>query len=292
MRAGAISKVHLDFERKINPEELSPQCKTTYMAMTECFVEADKALTSLQDYKDLKSAMKIVMDTSRTEEHKQALEEAMPSIKQIQEFYNVAHKINTEVPKLLQFLKGDNLKDQEALCQVFARLLGKMLEWDSQKVQQPNILNDFSFYRRNFAKMVEYDIPFPVLEQEANMISMFLAQPCPLTMGIARVVMEARDERARLVFANIANALCRAVTEEFQEPATLDFACCAMSCAAVVFDHSSDAGIFASNEIKLRAIVEALGGYGQRGASLLLFLKYNLKKFGQFCPSKLKAQFP
>ena len=92
------------------------------------------------------------------------------------------------------------------------------------------------------------------------MISMFLAQPCPLAMGVAKTVKEARDEAARVVFAKIANALCRAVTEEFQDAATLDFACSAMTCAAVVFDHSSDMGIFAGNEVKLRAIVDALGG--------------------------------
>lgn len=292
MRAGAISKVDLDFERKVDPTELTPQCRATYVAVAECFAAADKALTGLQNYTDLKGAMKIVMDTSRSEEHKQALEAAMPSIKQIQDFYYVAQKINTEIPKLLTFLKSESLKDQEALCQVFSRLLGKMLEWDSAKVRQPSILNDFSFYRRNFSKMVEYDIPFPVLEQEANMISMFLAQPCPLAMGVAKTVKEARDEAARVVFANIANALCRAVTEEFQDAATLDFACSAMTCAAVVFDHSSDMGIFAGNEVKLRAIVDALGGYGERGETLLFFLKYNLKNFGQLCPAKIRSQFP
>ena len=81
------------------------------------------------------------------------------------------------------------------------------MQWDSLKVQRPSILNDFSFYRRNFAKMVEFDIPFPVLEQEANVISMFLAQPCPLTMGIAKKIKDARDEAASMVFANLANAL-------------------------------------------------------------------------------------
>lgn len=55
--------------------------------------------------------------------------------------------------------------------------------------------------------MVEFDIPFPVLEQEANVISMFLAQPCPLTMGIAKKIKDARDEAASMVFANLANAL-------------------------------------------------------------------------------------
>ena len=126
------------------------------------------------------------------------------------------------------------------------------------KVRQPNVLNDFSFYRRNFTKMLEFDIHLPVLEQEANVISMFLAQPSPLIMGLAKKVP---DAEAAQFFANIANALCRALTSEFQDEATLDFACKAMACATVIFDQSTQVGVFGSKEIKLKAIVDALGGY-------------------------------
>ena len=128
-------------------------------------------------------------------------------------------------------------------------------------MQRPSILNDFSFYRRNFAKMVELDIQFPVLEQEANVISMFLAQPCPLTMGIAKKVKDSRDDEASLVFANIANALCRATREEFRHPETVDFVCSAMTCACVIYDHSSNVGIFGNKAVKLKPIVDTLGGY-------------------------------
>ena len=165
-------------------------------------------------------------------------------------------------------------------------------QWDSLKVQRPSILNDFSFYRRNFAKMVEFDIPFPVLEQEANVISMFLAQACPLTMGIAKKIKDARDEQASLVFANLANALCRAVTEEFQHQETLDYACSAMTCATVIFDHTTDVGVFGTKAVKIKPLADALGGYGERGETLLYFLKYNLRNFNHLCPSRLRGLFP
>jgi hypothetical protein len=133
-------------------------------------------------------------------------------------------------------------------------------QWDALKVQRPHVLNDFSFYRRNFGKMVEFNIPFPVLEQEANLISMFLAQPCPLTMHLVKKINVTRDERAIMVFANIANALCRAVTEEFQNPETLDDACSAMTCATLLYDHTTATGVFASKAIKISAVVDALSG--------------------------------
>eukprot|EP00750_Incisomonas_marina_P006555 INCI14645.1.p2 GENE.INCI14645.1~~INCI14645.1.p2 ORF type:complete len:302 (-),score=52.56 INCI14645.1:1246-2151(-) len=292
LRAESISKVVLDFERPVDPEQLSEECRETYIAIGACVDQTAVAIKTLTDYSDLKPVMKVVMDQKRVDEHKEALESSMGSIVHIQEFYRLADKLNEEVPKLLNFIKSDNLKDQEALCQVFTRLLDKVIQWDSLKVQRPSILNDFSFYRRNFAKMVEFDIPFPVLEQEANVISMFLAQPCPLTMGIAKKIKDARDEAASMVFANLANALCRAVTEEFQNPQTLDYACNAMTCACVIFDHTSDVGIFGSKAVKIKAVVDALGGYGERGQTLLFYMKYNFKRFVQLCPARLQKRFP
>jgi len=292
LRAGAISKVVFDFERQVSPEGLSEECRETYAAIVQCVKETEEGVQNLQSYTDLKKTMKIVMDTSRSEEHKAALEESMGSIRRIQGFYRLADKLNTEVPKLLNFIKSDNLKDQEVLCQIFTRLLDKVRQWDSLKVQRPSILNDFSFYRRNFAKMVELDIQFPVLEQEANVISMFLAQPCPLTMGIAKKVKDSRDDEASLVFANIANALCRATREEFRHPETVDFVCSAMTCACVIYDHSSNVGIFGNKAVKLKPIVDTLGGFGEKGEMLLYFLKYNLKRFNQLCPSRILAHFP
>lgn len=216
-------------------------------------------------------------------------------------------------------------------------------KWDALKVMRPNILNDFSFYRRNFAKMVKYDIEPPVSEQQANFISMFLAQPCPFTSYTSKQVLETNDELAMMVFVNLANALCRGVTEEFQSKETLDFACSAMTSAVVICDLVFPQGMFNAKGLKVKAILEALTGYvydhtfnfncnsgrfidrtkvkitiiaifsstkvsfhsrflcfiyclfhryGNEGESLLLFLKYNVKSFGQLCPPKLKRLFP
>lgn len=134
LRAGAISKVVFDFERQVSPEGLSEECRETYAAIVQCVKETEEGVQNLQSYTDLKKTMKIVMDTSRSEEHKAALEESMGSIRRIQGFYRLADKLNTEVPKLLNFIKSDNLKDQEVLCQIFTRLLDKVrqVSWNDR----------------------------------------------------------------------------------------------------------------------------------------------------------------
>lgn len=128
LRAESISKVVLDFERPVDPEQLSEECRETYVAIGACVDETAVAIKKLTDYSDLKPVMKVVMDQTRVDEHKEALESSMGSIVHIQEFYRLADKLNEEVPKLLNFIKSDNLKDQEALCQVFTRLLDKVIQ--------------------------------------------------------------------------------------------------------------------------------------------------------------------
>ena len=128
LRAESISKVVLDFERPVDPEQLSEECRETYIAIGACVDQTAVAIKTLTDYSDLKPVMKVVMDQKRVDEHKEALESSMGSIVHIQEFYRLADKLNEEVPKLLNFIKSDNLKDQEALCQVFTRLLDKVIQ--------------------------------------------------------------------------------------------------------------------------------------------------------------------
>ncbi len=127
LRAESISKVVLDFERPVDPEQLTPECRETYAAIAQCVDLANDALRKLTDYTDLKPTMKVVMDMSRVNEHKQALEDSMGRIVDIQDFHRLADRLNEEVPKLLNFIKSDSLKDQEALCQIFTRLLDRVL---------------------------------------------------------------------------------------------------------------------------------------------------------------------
>jgi hypothetical protein len=126
LRAGAISRVVLDMERSVDLESLSPEARVTYTGIHECLTNVNEAIASLHDYKDLREQMKVIMDTSRAAEHKEALEQSMDTIKQIQEFYHVAVEVSDKVPKLLNFIKSESLQDQEALCQVFTKLLDKL----------------------------------------------------------------------------------------------------------------------------------------------------------------------
>lgn len=125
LRAGYISTIVIDLESPVVKDELSTGAQEAYTAIEKCCAACDKALIELQQYTDLKKIMSIVMDGKRVDEHRQALIQALPTISNIQSFYNVALMLSSEVPRLLNFIKSENLKDQEALCKIFTRLLDK-----------------------------------------------------------------------------------------------------------------------------------------------------------------------
>ena len=92
--------------------------------------------------------------------------------------------------KILTFLCKGDMTDQIAKNQATCNKLGQMLafafRFDQIKMNNPNIQNDFSYYRRTVSKMKMGNaaLAIPVSDELANRMSLFLAHSNPITKAL------------------------------------------------------------------------------------------------------------
>merc|ERR1712032_292164 len=145
----------------------------------------------------------------------------LPFIAQIKSYYDfsilLASKgvLVTIVENLLVAMAAkDGLEGTKTQIKQLATIIDFALRFDQQKMLTPQLLNDFSFYRRTFPRMVAHcEADITVRDVEANKIAMFMAHQVPMINCICDVFQKRFQKSAEVIklLADMANILCRAI---------------------------------------------------------------------------------
>ncbi|CAN0041915.1 unnamed protein product, partial [Choristocarpus tenellus] len=119
-------------------------------------------------------------------------------------------------------------------------------------MMRPQIQNDFASYRRLLPK-VKDDLDregmpdLPILDTEANAVSMFIAENVPFTVMLAKVISSMAEWEPRVVqvIAIVANMCCGMVHRgNYSDKETERRLLMSMTSAVVLYDRITDTGVF------------------------------------------------
>jgi len=187
-----------------------------------------------------------------------AWEAVLPSVDQLQEFYDFSLELETCLPKLLVALcKNDpksSLSNQQALAKQLADILDFVLRFDDAKMVNPAIQNDFSYYRRtlNRMKLSKKDANIKIRDELANRMSLFFAYPTPMMKVLSETTAKFLSEHTSVPRENVTTALstmanvCHDMVEKkkFTNEDINMFCLRAMVGSIILFDHIAPQGAF------------------------------------------------
>jgi len=179
----------------------------------------------------------------------------------------------------------------QALVRELALMLDFLLSFDQKKMMEPQIQNDFSFYKRSMSKQSEAhlsDLEWSVSNEKAGFVSMFLAQAIPLQKEVATQL--AMDPACLKILAIVCNACLDLLKENKfgKDGDSQRLALRAMTAAFVIYDHgNTECGAFSRRSMtkatKIVALItkdyEQLYGNKEHLAGLANMIKFATANF-------------
>jgi hypothetical protein len=286
------SDIFIDFE---NAAAKDPHSEA-HAAVRSTIAEGQSILQSVQSYgKGARAHVGDALASKDMSKKISAFTLALPFIERIAAFSDFAQSLSNMVPGLVDELTAaDDLEHQQALAKMLADVLSFVVQFDAAKLMAPSIQNDFSFYRRMYSKMIVVEEVAPkmkVTDDEANMISMFIAQPTPMIVSMATTLRSMGSRKSGdilTLLATMANILCSVVMcEKFDRAETNEYCMRAMVGAMVLYDHldSSSHGAFGpKSRVKTKQCCKLVRGR----VEFCNMLKYSTKHFNM-CSDKVRA---
>ncbi|EGC31596.1 hypothetical protein DICPUDRAFT_39723 [Dictyostelium purpureum] len=187
-----------------------------------------------------------------------AWEAVLPSVDQLQEFYDFSLELETCFPKLLVALcKNDpksSLSNQQALAKQLADIFDFVLRFDDAKMVNPAIQNDFSYYRRtlNRMKLSKKDANIKIRDELANRMSLFFAYPTPMMKVLSETTVKFLSQDTTVPRENVTTALATMANvchdmvnkKKFTNEEINMFCLRAMVGSIILFDHIHPQGAF------------------------------------------------
>ncbi|XP_031560851.1 protein FAM49B-like [Actinia tenebrosa] len=274
--AGKVD-IFLDFE---NAEPTEPE-KLVYDIVRGVLDDAPRILELLENYTGASAEIRQAISNPSDEALQEvAWKAVVPLVDQLKQFYEYACELEAVLPQLLHALCAGNmtpiehLERQQALAKQFAEILHFTLKFDDLKMTNPNIQNDFSYFRRTLSrrKMANTDDTEVVVSNEmANRMSLFYAYPTPLLKTLSDATTKFVTENKNLPIENTTDCLstlanlCRTMTENpdissrFESEETLLFCLRVMVGVIILYDHVHPVGAFAkTSNIDIKASIKVL----------------------------------
>ena len=144
-----------------------------------------------------------------------------------------------------------SLTEKQALCKQLGIILDFVLAFDNKKVTNPGIQNDFSYFRRSFARMKQFnrEEEIRINDEEANRISLFIANPSPMMSFVVNFIKDTANGISTsnlcdilALFANVCNDMVGKGVFENKE--TSLFCLRVMTGCIILNDHLSEQGSF------------------------------------------------
>jgi len=177
-------------------------------------------------------------------------ERLLPSVQNLSRVFEYSMEIMKVANTLLTTLcrPGSSLQNQEALARLLCDLFNFILQFDDKKMMNPNINNDFSYYRRSLSKLKSSGVKIQIPDDVANKMSLFLAYPTPMmNMLSTQLVPEIQVSKPEVVggLAMFANVCLDMVEKQKFNDRDLNIFCLrAMTASIILVDHISEDGVF------------------------------------------------
>ncbi|XP_003389590.1 PREDICTED: protein FAM49A-like [Amphimedon queenslandica] len=304
---GPVPKV--DFYVDFESAEPTDAEKEVYSKVSEILTDAPRILEELRSYKGAGESIREAISNPQSSEHQEkAWQMVCPLVQQLKSFYEYALSLEKAVCDILVILclptmaAIEHLEKQQAITKQLAHILDFTLAFDDLKMGNPQIQNDFSYYRRtlNRRKMEDLtsgvasssDQAFDLPDDMANRMSLFYANPTPILHGLAGATSQLLKENSEITLDLMTDCLCttasvcRVINENaeyktrFQSEETVIFTLRVMVGAIILYDHLHPVGAFAKRApIDMKASIKIIKEHPSCADGLINALKYNTKHF-------------
>ncbi|KAJ3056516.1 Protein fam49a [Rhizophlyctis rosea] len=299
---GQADEPPLDIPVDFDGAKPTPEEAEIYNYITRLLQPASIYLEDLRNYKGCGDAIRKAISSPSRESEEAAWAAVCPAVLKLKEYYEFGLRLQEEAfPRLLSFIcQGDvvrNLETRQATARRLADVLHFVSLFDELKMGNPNVQNDFSYYRRTLSRM-RMSNPnqqnVVVHDELANRMSLFYAHSTPMTKSlIDSALMLVNSVSFRLflcpanrsipaenvtdVFAVFCGICYNAVTKGRAQGAMVDYCLRVMVVCIILYDHVDPAGAFAKgSKLNIRASVRVIQTNGGSGSnSLLNTLRYS-----------------
>jgi len=266
---------------------------------------SSKVLEDLRNYRGASDEIREAISNPKDENLQEiAWQQVLPLVDKLKSFYEFSMELETVVPQLLHALcvsgasAVDRLTNKQALAKQFAEVLHFTLKFDDLKLTNPNIQNDFSYYRRTLSrkrianedKGLNIDDQAQVSTEMANRMSLFYAYPTPMLKTLSDATSKFVSENKNLPIENTTDmlstlcTLCRVMVEneeiaqKFENEETKLFVLSVMVGVVILYDHVHPVGAFVKGSaIDMRATIRVLKDQPEGTDGLFNALRYTTK---------------
>lgn len=268
--------VFLDFE---NAQPTSAEAET-WSYVDGILQESSQILATLKNYTGCGDEIRDAISKPSPQSEARVWASLIPQVEKLKSFYDYSSQLESTVPRLLDALCRDspihNLEHKQALVKQFADVFHFVLSFDDAKMNNSNIQNDFSFYRRNLNKMKMSNTMnaenLVVRDELANRMSLFYATPTPMLYALANATTKfVNDNKKTISVDNVTECLatialiCQAMVDNpnyvsrFQSPDTVLFCLKVMVGAIILYDHVHPYGAFSKKSpVDIKGAVKVL----------------------------------
>jgi len=287
-----------------NPQIDSPYQKT-YDEVTEKLSKSRELIEEVSNYRSNQNDIRQTMTNPSAENKKMLFEKLGKRVERLKAFYNFCKEdvvtMFQELRRILARVEEEKLEDEEKLkrqevwSKLLAELISFVLQWDQHKMREPALLNDYSYYKREFVKLRASLPPEECEEflQLAGVLSFWLAQSMPMCKMLGESL---KDDNSRKLLRDISAFCCSLVkNEKFTGSESQcrenEILClrCAVGCI-ILYDRASEGmGAFASKTFETKTICKTLATYAERRGysselcdNLKNVIRYGSQSFQQY----------
>ncbi|KAI8821852.1 uncharacterized protein EV422DRAFT_435082 [Fimicolochytrium jonesii] len=242
-------------------------------------------LDALREYPGCQEEIRKAIASPSKESEEAAWAALCPAVLQLREYYEFAQRLEEAFPRLVAFLcDGDVMRNLE-VRQATAKQLGDILHFvslfDELKMGNPNVQNDFSYYRRTASRMrmanpSQQNTVVP--DELANRMSLFYAHANPMSKAMVDATLKLLKENPRIsadstttLLSIICGVSYNAVVKERARDAMIPYCLRVLVVAIILYDHVDPEGAFGKNsKVNIRASVKVIQSHGGSGSNNLL----------------------
>eukprot|EP00736_Rhodelphis_marinus_P012941 Rmarinus@m.16999 len=240
MGGEVVPEIDIQFEGVEVPQQLSH-----VKEVVNSFGEVVEMIEKYQNCSDLcRKAMNKETPTAEDE----AWDAVIARVGDMRKFYEVSNRVGEVVKELIGVLTHPNaqqaLTDNPAACHLFAEIIDCALRFDEQKMMNPHLLNDFTYFKRNLNKRSLGD---DTLREDANRIALFLANASPMMQTLITTASseEKGNSNVTSMLSALANLTLSLVVYNKTNSDRERMLCLrTMTGSIVLFDHVDPLGVF------------------------------------------------
>eukprot|EP01130_Rhizamoeba_saxonica_P005727 TRINITY_DN2275_c0_g2_i1.p1 TRINITY_DN2275_c0_g2~~TRINITY_DN2275_c0_g2_i1.p1 ORF type:complete len:298 (-),score=78.25 TRINITY_DN2275_c0_g2_i1:84-977(-) len=234
---------------------------------------ADQQLSTLEQYAGCEEAIRDALNDPGDKTEKAAWKAVSHAVEDLYTFYQFSNTLGEIWPEILEFIStGESPRMQAeshpATLRKISEIFSFVFHFDSMKMVNPSIQNDFSYYRRTLNRKKRKRVT--VDEDLANKMSFFFAYPTPM-MKVLNDAGQEMDNKEPVVEAlsYLANACYGKLASDPSEHTMLYL--CGMTGAIILIDHLDIEGVFHKRSpVMIKECIQLLTTFEEENTDFLV----------------------